>query len=62
MSARAREVERALSEIQQIREAICDLSAIEDKALLTSLGIEVESDSSSSESEAQASDESSMGD
>ena len=43
MAARASEVDEALSEIQHIREAIHDLTSVEDRALLEVLGIPPES-------------------
>lgn len=44
-------MEKTLSKVQEIREAISDLASIEDKALLQSFGLEEEANSSSSESE-----------
>lgn len=44
-------MEKTLSKVQEIREAISDLASIEDKALLQSFGLEEEAKSSSSESE-----------
>ena len=55
MPAHAREVESALSEIQEIREAISDLASIEDEALLQSLGIRTECSNISSESDKESS-------
>lgn len=48
MAARASDVDMALSEVQQIREAIYDLARVEDQALMEVLGIAPESSSSSS--------------
>ena len=51
VSVQVEEVEKTLSKVQEIREAISDLASIEDKALLQSFGLEEETKSSSSESE-----------
>ena len=51
ISAHVEEVEKTLSKVQQIHEAISDLASIEDKALIQSFGLEEEANSCSSESE-----------
>lgn len=42
MSTHVEEVEKALSKVQQNREAISDLASVEDKVLLLSFGLEEE--------------------
>lgn len=51
MQARATSVEAALSDVQQIREAITDLANIEDESVLARFGIEMQGDSSTDESD-----------
>ena len=51
MQERAASVETALSDIQQIREAITDLANIEDESVLARVGIEMQGDSSTDESD-----------
>lgn len=51
MSTHVEEVEKALSKVQQNREAISDLASVEDKVLLLSFGLEEEANSSSELSE-----------
>lgn len=46
MTERARQVEKAIDEVQRICETIDDIARIKDKALLASFGIEPQSDSS----------------
>ena len=51
MQLRSANVEKAVLEIQNIREAISDLASVEDESLLVRFGIEVQVDSSSDESD-----------
>ena len=51
MSTHVEEVEKALSKVQQNREAISDLASVEDKVLLLSFGLKEEANSSSELSE-----------
>ena len=51
MAERTAQVEKAMVQVQQIRETVKDIAKIQNKALLSSFGISIESSNSSDESE-----------